>query len=43
MVPKVAIWLTASRPYFCFTYSITRSRLPWQKSISKSGMVMVFL
>ena len=38
IVPKVAIWLTASRPYFSFTYSITRSRLPWQKSMSKSGI-----
>jgi hypothetical protein len=38
MVPKVAIWLTASRPYLSFTYSMTRSRLPWQKSMSKSGI-----
>src|SRR3546814_16714255 len=37
-VPKVAIWLTASRPYFSLTYSMTRSRLSWQKSTSKSGM-----
>ena len=38
MVPKVAIWLTAFLPYLSFTYSITRSRLAWQKSMSKSGI-----
>ncbi len=38
MVPKVTIWLTASAPYFSRTYSITRPRLLWQKSISKSGI-----
>ena len=37
-VPNVTIWLTASLPYFSRTYSITRPRLAWQKSISKSGM-----
>ena len=37
-VPKVTIWLTASLPYFSRTYSITRPRLDWQKSISKSGI-----
>ena len=38
MVPKVAICDTLSSPYFCFTYSITRSRPSWQKSMSKSGI-----
>ena len=38
IAPKVTIWLTACLPYFSRTYSITRPRLAWQKSISKSGM-----
>ena len=38
IVPNVAICDTLSAPYFCLTYSITRSRLSWQKSMSKSGI-----
>ena len=38
IVPKVTIWLTACAPYLSRTYSITRPRLLWQKSTSKSGM-----
>ena len=36
-VPKVPIWATLSRPYFCLTYSMTSSRRSWQKSMSMSG------
>jgi len=38
MVPKVAICDTDCAPYFCFTYSMTRSRPRSQKSMSKSGI-----
>ena len=37
-MPKVTICDTLAAPYFCFTYSITRSRPSWQKSTSKSGI-----
>ena len=36
-VPNVMICATLSRPYFCFTYSMTSPRRDWQKSMSKSG------
>ena len=38
MVPKVTIWKTQSRPYFSRVYSMTRSRPPWWKSMSMSGI-----
>ncbi len=38
IVPKVAICETDCAPYFCLTYSITRSRPRSQKSMSKSGI-----
>ena len=38
IVPKVAICETLCAPYLARTYSITRSRPSWQKSMSKSGI-----